>query len=108
MKTTCLRTGRTMTCSHQYGICPEQLQNKKVSKNNSSGVTGVEWLPRKQKWKASICFKGKRYYLGDYSYFEDAVKARKRAEKELRDNLLRESAGTQVRNANGIQEWDAG
>ena len=37
-----------------------------------------------------ICFKGKRYYLGSYKNFDDAVKARKRAEEELFDPFLRE------------------
>ena len=100
VKTTSLQTGNTKTCSHQYGVCPENLQNRKVFKNNTSGVSGVEWLPRKQQWKASICFKRKRYYLGSYSRFEDAVKARKQAEMDLRKNFLYESASTQVQSAN--------
>ena len=40
-----------------------------------------------------ICFKGKRHYLGSHARFEDAVKARKRAEEELHDRFLREFAG---------------
>ena len=45
-----------------------------------------------RRWRAAICFKGKRYYLGSYGRFEDAVKARKRAEEELHDGFLREFA----------------
>ena len=37
-----------------------------------------------------ICFKGRRYYLGSYARFEDAVKARKEAEEALHDEFLRE------------------
>ena len=44
----------------------------------------------KHSWRASICFKGKRYYLGSYARFEDAVKARKLAEENLHDSFLRE------------------
>lgn len=108
VKTAYLRTGKTKTRSQQYGTCPENLQNRKVLKNNTSGVPGVEWLPRKRRWKASICFRKKRYYLGAYAEFEDAVKARKQAEEKLHDNFLRESAGTQDQNANGARERDAG
>lgn len=52
---------------------------------------GLVWAS-KRRWRAAICFKGRRYYLGSYSRFEDAVKARKRAEEELHDGFLREYA----------------
>ena len=102
-----LRSGHTKTCGCQRsatinllrsrlnyvdGTCVERLQTKTVQKNNTSGVSGVEWLPHRQKWKASICFKKKRYHLGCYFKFEDAVEARKRAEEDLHDNFLREYA----------------
>lgn len=68
------------------------LQAKKVRSNNTSGVTGVEWHKTKQRWQASICFKGKRRCLGYYTRFEDAVKARKQGEETLHDTFLREYA----------------
>ena len=46
------------------GTCVEMLRAKTVRKNNTSGVPGVEWYARKQRWRATICFKGKRHYLG--------------------------------------------
>ena len=70
----------------------EMLAAKTVRKNNTSGVPGVDWWASKRRWRAAICFKGKRYYLGSYGRFEDAVKARKRAEEELHDGFLREFA----------------
>ena len=91
--TTSLRAGRTKTCGCQFGACLEQFQNRKVFKNNTSGVAGVEWLPREQKWKATICFRRKRYYLGKYHSFEDAIKARKQAEEQLYDNFSRGFSG---------------
>lgn len=72
------------------GTCIEMLAAKTVRRNNTSGVPGVEWMKRKRKWRASICFKGKRYYLGSYRYFEDAVKARKQLEIELHDKFVNE------------------
>ena len=71
------------------GTCVEMLRAKTVRRNNTSGVPGVDWLARKHRWRASICFKGKRYYLGSYRSFEDAVKARQRAEEELHEGFLR-------------------
>ena len=57
------------------GTCVEMLAAKTVRKNNTSGVPGVDWWTSKRRWRAAICFKGKRYYLGSYGRFEDAVKA---------------------------------
>ena len=72
------------------GTCVEMLRAKTVRSNNTSGVPGVEWRNSNQRWRASICFKGKRHYLGSYARFEDAVKARRRGEENLHDKFLRE------------------
>ena len=72
------------------GTCVEMLRAKTIRCNNTSGVPGVEWYRYKQTWRATICFKGKRYYLGCYHNFEDAVNARKRAEQRLHDRFLQE------------------
>lgn len=107
VKTGHLRSGHTKSCgcqngdggpryalglSYVDGTCVEMLAAKTVRKNNTSGVPGVDWWTSKGRWRASICFKGKRYYLGSYTRFEDAVKARKRAEENLHNQFLREYA----------------
>lgn len=74
------------------GTCVEMLQSKTVRRNNTSGVPGVYWEISKGAWRAAICFKGKRYSLGRYQRFEDAVKARKLAEENLHDKFLQEFA----------------
>ena len=74
------------------GTCVEMLRAKTVRRNNTSGVPGVEWVARKQRWLAMMCFKGKRYYLGCYARFEDAVKARKQAEETLHDQFVQKFA----------------
>ena len=56
--------------------------NVKVSKNNTSGKTGVFFNKRKKKWMASISLKGKRTHLGCFDKKEDAIKARLKAEEE--------------------------
>lgn len=56
--------------------------NRKISKNNSSGVTGVCWHKKSQRWVARITVDNHRIELGSFSNFEDAVKARKEAEEK--------------------------
>ncbi len=93
-----LRNGHVRSCgcardgclTYVDGTCVELLRAKTVRRNNTSGVPGVDWRASKHSWRASICFKGKRYYLGSYARFEDAVKARKLAEENLHDSFLRE------------------
>ena len=116
VKTHHLRCGHTKSCGCQNGpggprtalgltyvdgTCVEMLAAKTVRRNNTSGVTGVDWLAAKGRWRAAICFKGKRYYLGSYARFEDAVKARKRAEEKLHDGFLREFAAAASQQAAG-------
>ena len=83
------------------GTCVEMIRAGTKRRNNTSGVPGVDWLARKGRWRASICFKGKRHYLGSYGSFESAVRARKRAEEELVEPFLREFAGAAPKAANG-------
>lgn len=41
----------------------ERTRSKTVRSNNTSGVTGVERAPNRNKWQAAACFKGKRHCL---------------------------------------------
>ena len=58
----------------------ENLKNQKIYDNNKSGVTGVNFDEKSQKWHARIMADGKRKHLGYFDNFEDAVAARKAAE----------------------------
>ena len=71
------------------GTCVEMLRAKTVRCNNTSGVPGVDWLAKKQRWRATICFKGTRHYLGSYKNYEDAVRARKMGEAKYHDSFVR-------------------
>ena len=115
VRTDNLRYGRTKSCGCKRGINPlrtgaaladetrmKRTKTRCVQKNNTSGVSGVEWLPLKNRWKATIYFKGKRYFLGHYLSFEEAVAARKRAENARKqaeakayNRFLRELTDTQ-------------
>lgn len=57
-------------------------RNKCKTKANTSGVTGVCWNKRNQKWHAQIGVNLKTIHLGYFNDFNDAVKARKEAEEK--------------------------
>jgi hypothetical protein len=65
-------------CSQQENNC-----NRKVSKNNTSGVKGISWNKDTKKWRATIRYNNKDYHLGLFSNIEDAVTARKLKANEL-------------------------
>ena len=49
--------------------------NRKVQKNNSSGVKGVTWHKVGQKWGAYIQQSGKKHYLGLFTTVAEAEQA---------------------------------
>lgn len=57
-------------------------QNRATPRNNTSGVKGVHFNGRMNKWVARIGYFGKRIHLGAFDSFEEAVKARKEAEEK--------------------------
>lgn len=61
--------------------------NSKLSKNNKSGIKGVQQT-KQGKWCASITVNYKRIYLGTYEKIEDATKARREAEEKYFKPIL--------------------
>jgi hypothetical protein len=57
--------------------------NCNLSKNNSSGATGVSFDKRRLKWQAYIHRAGKKISLGSYENIGNAKRARKVAEKTV-------------------------
>lgn len=55
-------------------------RNRGVAKNNTSGITGVSFIPKSNKWQAYISYEEKMIKLGEYGTLEDASLARKNAE----------------------------
>jgi len=68
-------------CNLREATASQNSRNMKLSSLNTSGVTGVSWSESRQKWASSINVKGKRVFLGRFSDLDDAVNARKEAEK---------------------------
>jgi len=61
-------------------IRPITYQNIRIRRDNTSGVRGVSWSSRKQKWRAEIKINRKHIYLGAFKRQEDAIAARQAAE----------------------------
>lgn len=58
----------------------ENARNTQRKRHNTSGISGVHWVTKDQRWLASIHDKGKRINLGQFRNFEDAVAARRAGE----------------------------
>lgn len=57
-------------------------RNMPISRANTSGVTGVYWHRKRQKWCASIKVNGEDRYLGLFTSLTDAAAARAQAQAE--------------------------
>ena len=60
----------------------DNMKNKGKYINNTSGVTGVYYHKKLDKWEARIQADGISHYLGIYDNYEDAVSIRKNAEEK--------------------------
>ena len=60
----------------------QNSMNSSISKNNKSGKTGVTWHKHTNKWRVRIRVDGQSIYLGLFKYKQDAINARKEAEKK--------------------------
>lgn len=70
------------------GTSIKNITRKKTVKNNTSGYTGVTFDNKTNSWLAQIGFKGKNYNLGRYKDKQEAIEARRKAEKELFGSFL--------------------
>ena len=56
------------------------MRNRVKNRTNTSGICGVSWNKKKQKWAAYIVLRGRQTGLGLFDNIEDAAAARKAAE----------------------------
>lgn len=61
----------------------ENMRNRRISKANKSGVAGVLWYPDRKRWAARIGLNGTHKHLGFYGSADEAVAARRAAERDL-------------------------
>lgn len=76
----------------------ENGRNRRISRNNKSGKSGVHWNNRQSKWLAIITVNFKKIYLGTFSKIDDAILAREQAEA---DYGFHENHGKQPMEAKG-------
>lgn len=60
----------------------DNTHNMSNTSRNTSGIKGVCWYKSINSWHSRITIDGKTVSLGYYKSFDDAVKARKKAEKK--------------------------
>lgn len=60
----------------------QNQMNRDKPKQNTSGIKGIYWHKNKEKWQANIQVNGKLLYLGIFDSKQDAINARKDAEKK--------------------------
>ena len=69
------RKSNLRQCTHE-----ENSRNNKLYKNNSSGITGVHWSKKENKWIARIVINTKLKRVGCFTDKDDAIRARLQAE----------------------------
>lgn len=67
----------------------QNMRNKGLYRNNSSGFKGVSWQKECRKWQAGIRLDGTRRHLGLFLVAEDAAAAYDEAARELHGEFAR-------------------
>jgi len=82
----------TELIKHSKEVCVERTNLdrliSKIPKNSTTGIKGVRFDIRKNKYQAYITFQYRRYHLGYYYSIDDAKKARAQAEIKLFEPIL--------------------
>ena len=67
----------------------QNRQNATISKNNTSGVKGINWQKRDNKWQARVMLNKKSYQIGYFETLEEAKKAVEKARQQLHGEFAR-------------------
>jgi HNH endonuclease/AP2 domain len=84
--------GDTLDNRHQnlrWATRAENLRNRKIGKNNTSGYKGVSWVKSANRWRAKITLNGKVHYLGEFKAASEAHAAYCKASAELHGEFSR-------------------
>jgi len=70
----------------------ENSQNRKLPKHNTSGIKGLSWDKKRQKWVAKLILNSKKIHIGYFleSEKENAKKAIEKARKKLHGHFGRD------------------
>ena len=80
----------TESAGFEQGTQIPKITEMKLTAANTSGCRGVYYRKNTDTWEARLKFRGKLMSFGTYRNYEDAVKARKRAEEEIFGAFLTE------------------
>ena len=64
--------------------------NGPMRSTNTSGVKGVCWNKKSEKWLAQIGAEGKHFYLGEFDTLQEATRVRQAAAERLHREFMRE------------------
>lgn len=67
----------------------QNCKNRKLNKNNKSGIKGVNWHDKTQTWRAYISVNDKWLLVGHFKEKEAAIEARKSAEEKYHGEFRR-------------------
>lgn len=71
------RRSNLRVCTHA-----ENMRNRKLAKDNTSGYIGVTWNKERSKWQSQIGVSGKNINIGCFPAIEDAARAYNEAAKK--------------------------
>ena len=66
------------------------LKAHKATSRSSTGIRGVSYSTRREKYRANIGFRGQKFDLGYFDTIEEAAAARKAAEERLYKPIIEE------------------
>ncbi len=72
--------------------------NQKTRKDNTSGYKGINYNGKKDRWIVRIQKDYKRIYVGGFKNLDDAIIARKNAEKEYHDGFIYDECQEKYKN----------
>lgn len=76
----------------RWATSSQQMANRGMMRNNTSGYKGVTWDKCNGKWRSSICIEYNQIYLGSFDKKDDAVDARNKyiASNNLTERKIQE------------------
>ena len=76
-------------CNLRKATRSQNNMNKTTCINSKTGITGVNFNGRKNRWRVRIGINSKKIHIGTYNSFDEAVAARKAAEAKYHGEYAR-------------------
>ena len=86
-------------CNLRLANQDQNLWNRKLSRNNSSGIKGVTFSKACNKWVARVAANKKTYYLGSFRELKEAAIAVSKSRKKLHGEFANFAASIEIDDA---------